>query len=389
MPTSRKRRPRRPHTTRSTTPRGQLRPADAAPYLETILAADAAEASGDAAGALAVMSTQPVGPDGRPFWRPPRVRRLRQVVELGDDLPGWAVSRWVLAIALQSLDRSTPCRRARDLAVEARGGPQTLWGVDEADAMSKVVDHDWVYRQLFLYELGGLDQHLRRAAPAALVEKADGIREWSRTPMGGFEYVAQDGHTIAWIDLGTGGSLQTINVGGACMLAPGEGALGRVVEVEGGAIFESAPLWVPIDVARRVAEAPYDWLSVLSAACRRPDAELLVEIVARMHDFDLLCDVPTGVRRTLVLAPEAGLTGLDYDARLVAAAVLGHIPDDEEAVPVDPLVAAALLEPGVPGRVLAYLEACDLPGLRRLEARLPEPAATACRRLAAQLSEAA
>lgn len=389
MPTSRRRRPRRPHAPRSATPLGRVGPAEFAPYLEAIFAADAAEARGDAAGALAVMSAQPLGPDGRAFWRPWRVRRLRQVVDLGDDLPGWAVSRWVLAMALQSLDRSNPCGRARDLAIETRGGRRTLWGVDGADALCKVVDHDWVYRQLFLHELGGLDRYLRTGGSREVVEKADGIREWSRTPMGGYEYVTQDGHTITWIDLGSGGPVETINLGGACLLAPGEGALGRVVQVEGGAVFESAPLWVPIDVARRVAEAPYDWLSVLSAACRRPDAELLVEVVARVHDFDLLCDVPTTVRRALVVPPEDGWTGLDHDAGVVTAAVLGHILDEPGTVPAEPAVAAALLEPGVPVRVLTHLEAGDLAGVRRLEARLPEPAATVCRRLAAQLGRAA
>jgi hypothetical protein len=39
-----------------------------------MFAADDAEARGDAEAALALISETPLGSDGRPFWRPWRVR---------------------------------------------------------------------------------------------------------------------------------------------------------------------------------------------------------------------------------------------------------------------------------------------------------------------------
>jgi hypothetical protein len=69
------------------------------PWLETMSAVDEAERRGDAMEALRRMESRPLGPDGKPFWRPWRLKRLMQVVVLGENLPGWAVSRWIAAQA--------------------------------------------------------------------------------------------------------------------------------------------------------------------------------------------------------------------------------------------------------------------------------------------------
>ena len=65
----------------------------------------------------------------------------------------WVTSRWILAQAMQSLrnESRVKARRALKIAIEVRGGEEGLPGVDALDAKCKVLDHDWVHRQVFLY----------------------------------------------------------------------------------------------------------------------------------------------------------------------------------------------------------------------------------------------
>lgn len=96
MPKSRRTRNGRPRRTARTS-RPRQPPADGtqpgAPGLSEMLRADALEAAGDAVGALRVLEGMPTGPDGRLFWRPERVRRLRQLVTLGEEAHDWVWSR--------------------------------------------------------------------------------------------------------------------------------------------------------------------------------------------------------------------------------------------------------------------------------------------------------
>ena len=157
MPKSRKRRPhstsrRRRGSPRQTRPPNQPYLPGLQPWLGALARAHAAEARGDAAGALAVMADLPLGPDGEFFWSPGQVRRLGQLVDLGAVLPSWVTSRWVLSQAVRFLDRSRhgSAMRALGVAVGLRGGLHALPGVDEHDARARVVDSDWIYRQVLL-----------------------------------------------------------------------------------------------------------------------------------------------------------------------------------------------------------------------------------------------
>lgn len=156
-------RPSRPGAGRDQLP-GEL--AGMEPWLRAMALADEAEARGDAEGALEVMDVFATGPDGRLFWGPWRVDRLLQIAMFGPLLPAWVTSRWICEQALQSLDADLrgPRRRALDSAVALHGGCEALPGVDEADAAARVMDHDWVFRQLLLFDLGGLESFVRRTA---------------------------------------------------------------------------------------------------------------------------------------------------------------------------------------------------------------------------------
>lgn len=377
------------------------------PWLQRMLAVDAAEAAGDPAKALALVEEMPHGPDGRPWWRPQRVRRLRQLVALGDAAPAWVWARWVIAQAAQP--RPGRDMDAADVAVEIRGGRSTLWGMDPADALAKVIDHDWVFRQLILHERRGLHHFLRRVAAPRLLGLAGDVHSWVGVPMGAYELVSERADRIVWRDLSTGATVETLNLGGASLMALGEAAVGRVVHAGEVALFESAPLCVPLDVAHDVAACPADWMDALSRGCRDDAGAVLMDLVAKAYDFDLLFDLSPRLRRHLLepVDPDlrsdnvgTGGNGVDYDVALVLAALGGELPlmgddadhagtDADAARPLAPLVSAALLEPETRGAVERLLLASDASAVSRLADALVPPADVFCRQICDRLSGAA
>ncbi|MCY4726830.1 hypothetical protein NYO98_11130 [Nocardioides sp. STR2] len=372
-----------------------------------MLAVDDAEAAGNAAKALALVEGMPIGPDGRPWWRPQRVRRLRQLVALGDAVPDWVWGRWVIAQAAQP--RPGRDTDASDVAVEIRGGRSTLWGVDPDDAMTKVIGHDWVFRQLILHERGGLDHFLRRVAGPRLLDLAGDVHSWVGVPMGAFELVSERADRIVWRDLGTGVAVDTLNLGGASLMALGEAAIGRVVRSGEVSLFESPPLCVPPDVAHDVATSPANWMDALNRGCREEWGAVLADLIAKAHEFDLLFDLSSRLRRHVLQPVDPDLrcdnvgtggNGADYDVALVLAALGGELPlkgDDaydarwgaDAMRPLAPLVSAALLEPDTRAAIEPLLLASDAAAVSRLVDVLVPPADALCRQIRDQLSGAA
>ena len=199
-------------------------------------------------------------------------------------------------------------------------------------------------------------------------------------------------------------------------MAIGEAVIGRIVHAGGTVLFESAPLCVPPDVAHAVvAEAPTAWIDALAEGCRSECGEVLGEFIAKMHHFDLLCDLPAMVRRQLVqpLDPSVrpdrvgtGGNGCEYDTALVLAALGSELAVVEEPLdeagaqldehrpltpltPLTPLVAAAFLEPGTVEALAPLLVASDAPLLRDWANLIPTPADIRCRRLADGLAAVA
>ena len=258
-------------------------------------ATDDAERRGDARAALDLMEEHP---GGFGFWRPWRVRALLQMAMFGSLLPPWATSRWILAQAGQQLPdqrgglESRRVQRALELAVELRGGRASLPGGDPRDALCKVMDHDWVFRQLHLYEFGGLRHFLGRGASADLVSGADRIQEWAAAPMGGFRLLGSQSATVTWEDLAVGEPVVTPNIGSAVLVEPGECVIGRLVPIEGGAMFEGVPLVVPEAVAVRVARDPASWIDALRSTSEGTAGR---EVEAAGDTSGLLSDVPMSV----------------------------------------------------------------------------------------------
>jgi hypothetical protein len=264
------------------------------------------------------------------------------------------------------------------------------------------LDHDWVFRQTYLYEFGGLQHFLRHNAAADLVAGADRIHEWARSRMRGLRFLRETPRTLAWRDLASGEEIETVNIGSASLMEPGNCAIGRVVPVDEGSMFETAPLFVPDGVAQRVSAEPHDWLTALPVGSRDAVSEDS-EIMTAGHDFSLLTDVPGFVQRLVIADVTERIYGKrirvdtpeDVDAlelRLIRAAISGQLPDGPfGTLGITPLttVAASVVKPIVLPVLGNDLVAQDGPGLRRLADRLPSPAAEICRAVADEIERAA
>jgi len=403
MPKSRGRRPRRKPQRKpsSNRPRAQgaTQPSDddrraAIANFPILRAVDAAEAEGDAMKAWQLIETDL---DRRKsterFWHPERLGRLQQLGTLDELLPRWATSRWILAQAVRSLhpSRRRPQKLASDHTVRIAGGPERYPGVDEVDSSCKLMDHDWVYRQLMLYEHGGLHFFLDHVASSGLTGRADRIGQWAEVPMGAFELQKAGSRTLRWLDLGSGCELETPNIGSAALLGEGEHAIGRLAPTEEGQMFESAPMFVPADLAARVAQAPGDWMATLEEGCHR-DASIGRRISTQAPGFPLLSDVPTWQQDALVhgvvdRAEDAAIRSSEsslVDA-CVAVVRMAMRRDDEFAQhPFDPwpVVGSLLLEPAILIELMFRPRPFDGAGFLNLAERLAQPAARLCELLA-------
>jgi hypothetical protein len=359
--------------------------------LTIIRAVDEAEAEGDAYRALDLIEADVQRrPDTETFWSAERLTQLMQLVLFRSVLPGWAISRWILGQAARSVEPSRRQRhvRAFDRTVQIAGGPERYRGADDFDSSCKLMDHDWVYRQLLLYEYGGLLHFIDGSASPELVASADNIRQWVTAPMGAFRLMDRSSTSLRWLDLSSGQEVTTANIGSASLLEVDEHAIGRLVPTEAGPMFESAPIFVPPDVAGWVAHEPLDWPSALERGCRR-EAPLGLRISTQTSGFPMLSDVPVVHRRALVesvVGPEEGRWSVD-DLREAYGAVVRAATAERPRfsdVPFDPwpVVGSLVLDPEV--AVDCVLGHCVVAssGFDRLARRLASPAAEVCRVLA-------
>jgi len=407
MPRSRGRRPK---NRRQTHPSGKRTAswsdpelASYLPYVHIQQAVNARERAGDAAGALDLMERHPYGPDGRPYWAWWRVERLVQVASMPDLLPGWVMSRWLLAQALIHLDDRVRgiTTQALEAAFHVNGQPELSGARDprSRDAICRIMDHDWVFRQAFLYEYGGLQHFLSGGFAPALARQADSIDVWAATPMAAYRLVNQAPRTITWQQVGTDEVADSLNLGAAVELSDGDHVIGRLVPCAEGRVFESAPLPVSDEVAEQVAADPADWMELLARHRGRSTLSW------QGDDFSLVTDLPTHVWRGLaedhssVLRETFGadrdgeivLTGEDLDRMtgdLVLAALAGRL-DGESSVRAWPCVAAAAVAPGAWNHVLSSVGRADATAVAALGQKLVGPAAELCWRTARLLRETA
>ncbi|MFD4326514.1 hypothetical protein ACFWQC_17885 [Nocardioides sp. NPDC058538] len=275
------------------------------PYWPAMFAVNDAEARGDVKSALEIIHTTSAQLDKEQFWHPSRLERLEQLRLLEALMPRWAHSRWIVAQAMQSTQARNQWRMSKAIrvALDVRGGPDP--GRDREDDRIQILDRDWVYRQTFLYELGGLEAFLRHNASGDLIAGADRIWEWVRAPMRGLRLLGHEPRHLLWEDPRTGGQLTTINIGAGLLVDDGECVIGRIVPIDDGLMFETAPLRVPEEVAYAVADEPERWIDALRDRTGRPGHEPGEIWTHRgLRDYGLLTDIPYGL---VNLAMDAGL----------------------------------------------------------------------------------
>jgi len=177
--------------------------------------------------------------------------RLREIVDLTDDAPGWVYSRWCVDQAFQWMLMNRDPRT--DDAV------RTVLTLAHLDHVEPLLDRptelqeygtivaacDWLVQQLCVYEHGGLQDFLDVRAEPELVERADLIGEWADAPWGVYRLVELRGSVLVVRDLAHEVDLELLNIG--AFVDQADVVLGRVVPVSVPPfrMFESRP--VPLD----------------------------------------------------------------------------------------------------------------------------------------------
>lgn len=256
----------------------------------------AAEAAGDAARALAHHEAIPR------FAESPHRVMLQQLVELGGAVPAWGHARWILeqvtrwittdTLARNHLAREDTIRAAHTVGVDPRGP----YGLRVEEFCGLLLGHDWIHRQLVVFEYDGLRDFLDSDAGPELVARAGPIDAWARVTMGAYRFEGEGRGRATFTDLCTGSEIDVMDLGSAGQLLPGDCAIGRVVpiDVEPGWMFEALPLSVDSALAARVAAAPDSWLTELTSA---HEADRLPPLYSWREQHPLLTDVPVWVWR--------------------------------------------------------------------------------------------
>jgi hypothetical protein len=177
-------------------------------------------------------------------------RGMRQLLELGDDAPPWAWSRWIREQAFRWFSSNNQSRI--EAAFELAADVAYPTGID-ADKVGLVLARDWIVRQVLLYELGGLGDFVVNVAGEDLLARGEPMIEWRCALMGAYQFVDETADCTRLLDLETEEWIEVLNVGSMMDVEPGGYVLGRVVPISSGPgqMFESRPLKVDERTARR------------------------------------------------------------------------------------------------------------------------------------------
>ena len=357
-----------------------------------------AEARGDVQGALTLYSRVSLAEES--IHR----GRLEMLAELGDEAPGWLISRW-LTLQVRRPLWSDP--------EESAHGDQTLLRLlrtayphgfdnDRMEGMSLDLfisflhERDWMLRQLVVYEEGGLREFVRTRAGSSLLARADHVADWVETPMGGYRLESDEGGCLQVTDLGTGEVLNVLDLGLAFQHWPGQHFLARIVPTvtDPGLMFEWRPLPVDSDTAELVAADPGRWVEILAERALSGELPRMFSLLD--DDTDLVSDLPAHSWLALLeLHQIADLPQIDgvisFDD--VALIVLDRLLRAASAA--GPAIAAArhvtwtlVLHPGVDEAVRNHFtQPHHGHAWRVLAGIVAEPARGRCRRYA-EISEA-
>jgi len=205
----------------------------------------------------------------------PQLHDLLLLRSLGDDVPSWGLSRWLVRQACRwlLLEEDPRVRDAVLTTIATVFLDLGSLGLDDPDRLyelgTAVAAGHWVTHQILLYDAAGLADFLDLKAAPALLERADPMESWMDAPMGGYRVVDVYEDTILLTDLADDSDLEVLNLGAAIDAGRGGTVIGRVVptETSPGLMFESRPLEVDPETAEAVATAEgAEWLECVHDA---------------------------------------------------------------------------------------------------------------------------
>jgi hypothetical protein len=324
-----------------------------AAHVDLVKQSLAAERSGDAARALELHASVPAL-----NLRSRHNLLLAQLASLGDDLPDWVWARWIAYQATRCEDQDTETGRIQRLALtyvlETFHDDQLADchadGGDPIKVMAWVASESWLFHQLLVHELGGLERFVDELATGRLAEHSALARSWVDAPLGGFLVgPSLPGGRLCVEDLAADSWTEVLDLGARANAGDSGWVLGRLVPsgVDDLPMFDTPPIAVPERVARAVAEAPKPWAEVTAAL----DEGRLVERHFMRADHELVTDVPS-IDLLRVGTPPADLERVTAQLRagrdeipraafrILRRAADGAVPDADASH-----VGAAVLQP--------------------------------------------
>ena len=313
----------------------------------------AAERSGDAARALELHSRVPAL-----NLRSRHHVLLTQLASLGDQLPEWVWARWIAYQAVRCEDRESDTGQAQRLAlkyaIETFHDDQLADchadGGDPVRVLAWVASESWLFHQVLVHELGGLEHFVDELATGRLAEHAALARSWAGARLGGYEIGASlPGGRLRVHDPAAGAWLEVLDLGAGSNAGDEGWVLGRLVPsgVDDLVMFDVPPIAVPESVAREVAGAAQPWTCVRKAL----DEGRLVERRFMRADHELVTDVlsidllrigtPAADLERVTAQLRSGRDAIPRAAfRLLRRAVDGGVRQSDASY-----VAAAVLQP--------------------------------------------
>lgn len=314
----------------------------------------AAERSGDAARALELHSSVPAL-----NLRSRHHVLLDQLASLGEELPDWVWARWIAYQAIRCEDPDTETgamqRLALKHAIETFHEDQLADchanGGDPIKVAAWVASESWLFHQLLLHELGGLERFVDELATGRLAEHAALARSWTAARLSGFLVgPSLPGGRLCVEDLAADSWTEVLDLGARASAGERGWVLGRLVPsgVDDLPMFDTPPIAVPEQVARDVAAASHPWTCITAAldegsvaerAFMRADHELTTDVLG--IELLRIGTAPTDLERVAAQL-RSGRDEVPRAAfRILRRAADGALQESEA-----PHVAAAVLQPG-------------------------------------------
>lgn len=331
--------------------------------------------------------------------------RLRELSLLADAAPGWMYARWCVDQAYRWMlfekDPRTDAAVIHTIAAAAWREFQDLTDPTEMTELgTRLAAGHWMCQQLAAYDYDGLSDFLDVRAEPSLLDRADRVRDWVGTPMGGYVLEKVVDNRIVVTDLSDGDQRDVLNIGALSDRGPGTAVIGRLVltgHMDPVLMFESRPPTVDRQTAYDVAHSDGTTTGWLQAVADAYDERRLPREfgggLGTLYSSDVVPDLSPVDRAPAVGPPPGRLTellaeGLDeHQANGVMVVELGLLVAREtgEAGAVAPHVAAVLVDPALHSVVRLF---CTEPeqarGWTTLAAATTDPVRNRCLALAAR-----